>query len=349
MTRNNLTKNEKKVLYGLINYPDLNNRELADKIKVKLSTLTSIKRRLSDKNFYHSLTVPMLNCLGCELLAVIHTRFNPVIPLEERVKTTKSTIEVFEEIFFSVGEQEKGFSLSLSTDYSNISRINEIRTETFGNLGLLEEETPDEVIFPFETSKIIKFFDFGEIIREVFNIEDKNNDNKYKYLNNIYNVDLSDKEKKVYRAVVENPGFTNSDIGDIVGLSRHTVSRMKKNFSKQGLLKRIVLPNLEKLGFEILAFYHIKFNPHTHPGEKDIDFLNSPSTVFFATKKFEAVIISIHPTYQDYKEDKMKKIRFLRENDFISYTPVVSKYRVDRMVVIKNFDFVPLVEKVLNI
>jgi len=108
----------------------------------------------------------MLNYLGCELLAVIYTQFNPVIPLNERIKTTKKTIEVFEEIFFSAGEQEKGFSISLSKNYTNIGKINEIRTETFGKVDLLEQEYPTEVIFPFETSHINRFFDFSRILKK---------------------------------------------------------------------------------------------------------------------------------------------------------------------------------------
>lgn len=167
-----LTKNEKKVLYGITRYPTVTDSELADTIDVKLSTLTSIKRRLADHGYYRTLMIPLVNRLGCELLAIIYMQFNPVIPLQERVETTKKTIEVFDEIFFSVGEEEKGFSMSLSQNYTNIGRINEIRTETFGRLGLLEKEYPHEVIFPFETSHIHRFFDFAQILKQLFSIED---------------------------------------------------------------------------------------------------------------------------------------------------------------------------------
>ena len=82
--------------------------------------------------------------MGCEMLVAIYTHFSPLIPLLERVEITGKTIEVFEEIFFSIGEQDKGFSLSLSKDYATIGRINDIRTQTFGGRGLLEEEYPND-------------------------------------------------------------------------------------------------------------------------------------------------------------------------------------------------------------
>jgi len=165
-----LTKNEEAVLYGLIKYPHLNDSELHDYINIKLSTLTSIKNRLIQQGYLRALLVPMLNRMGFELLATIYTEFNPVIPLEERISTTKQTIEVFDEIFFSVGEQEKGFSISLSKNYTAIGRINDIRTETFGEVGLLDKEYPHEVIFPFETSHITRFFDFSRALRSFFNL-----------------------------------------------------------------------------------------------------------------------------------------------------------------------------------
>ena len=349
MKRNLLTKNEKKVLYGITKYPELNDSQLSSVINVKLSTLTSIKKRLYNEGFYRTLMVPLLNNLGCELLAVIYTRFNPVIPLDERVKTTKKTIEVFEEIFYSVGEQEKGFSISLSPNYTNIGRINEIRTDTFGKVGLLEDEYPNELIFPLQTSHIYRFFDFARVLKNAFQIEDKNDDkNNSEWFKEIKNFELSEKEKKVFVEIIKNPDATTKQIGELVGLSRHTISRMKTKFFENNLLKKITLPNLNKLGFEILAFYPIKFNPSNAPSKKDIDKLDTSSTVFLARRMFETVIISAYPTYQDYKEDKMNKIRYLKENDFILYTPLIGKYMFERMVVIKDFNFAPITNKTLT-
>jgi hypothetical protein len=344
-----LTPNEQRVLYGLVRYPSLNDSELSSQIDVKLSTLTSIKRRLHDQQVFRQLLVPLLNRLGSELLAVIYTQFNPVIPLEERVSITKKTIEVFDEIFFSTGEQEKGFSISLAKNYSSIGRIDDIRTETFGSLGLLEKEYPSEVIFPFESSEIIRFFDFSRVLESMFNLEDS--DKKRSDIDE-FKIDgfhlLSSKEKKVYTTLVQFPTATTQQIGEKVGLSRHTVSRMKKKFFDLHLLKHLTIPDLKQLGFEILAFYHYQFSPGKSPSMDDILYLDAPSTVFLARRKYEIVMISAYQTYQEYKEDKMEKIRFLKENDFISYTPLVRKYMFERMVFMKNFVFHPIANKIIE-
>lgn len=348
MNQRNLTKNEKKVLYGLVKYPELKELELASLINVRLSTLTSIKRRLQHQGLVHTAMVPMVNKLGCELMVVTHTNFNPVIPLEERVKTTKKTIEIFDEIFFSVGEQEKGFSLSVAKRYTDIGKIDEIRTETFGNVGLLEKEYPQEAIFPFEISNIQRFFDFSRLLQHLLLLEEFKEDvidEQWFTKNQQY--DLNEKEKKVLIALVKNPEATTQKIGDLVGCSRHTVARIKNHLFEEKILRKIILPNLEKLGFEILAFYHLNFNPHRHPDENDKKHLDTPSTIFFAHRKFEAVLISVYKTYQEYKEDKTNKMSYLKENDFITYTPVIRKYVFGRMVIIKDFDFAPITRKIL--
>jgi len=344
-----LNKNEKKVLYGICKHPTITDSELSEILQMKLSTLTSIKRRLAAQDYYKACLFPFLNRLGCELLAVIYMQYNPVIPLKQRIDITKQTIEVFDEIFYSVGEGEKGFSVSLSQNYTNIGRINEIRTETFGKLGLLEKEYPREVIFPFETSHILQFFDFSSFLQALFDLGEvkKTKTNPALFCDNTL-AKLTSKEKKVYTALVENPTIPTQQIGELVNLSRHTVARMKKKFFKEGLLKMLILPNLKKLGVEILAFYHISFNPNKAPSAHQLSCLNSPETIFFGSRRFEAVILSAYRTYQDYKEDELNKIRFLKRNTLLSSSPFITTYIFDRMEIIKEFDVSPLVRKIIK-
>jgi hypothetical protein len=344
-----LTKNEQKVLFGLVTYPELNDSALSEIINVKLSTFTSIKRRLIEHDAFKQIRIPLLNKLGSELLAVIHSEFNPIIPLKERIERAKESIEIYDEIFYSTGIQEKGFSISLSKNYTNIGKINDIRTETFGKLGLLENEYPSEMIFPFQTSNIIRFFNYGRTLGTYYNIDNTNNATDEQWFKNGKPIPLSKKEKLVFATLIEYPQKTTQKIGDIVNLSRHTVSRLKNKFYQLKLMKNLTIPNLHKLGFEILAFYHFQYNPGKPPSKEDISVLDTPSTIFLASRRFESVIISAYPSYQNYKEDKMQKIRFLKENDFISYTPLVRKYMFDQMEFLKHFDFAPITKKILEI
>jgi len=347
-----LTQNEKSVLYGLVEFPKLTDKELSKKINIKPSTITSIRNRLKRNDYYRKLIIPRLQKLGCQLIAAIYTTFNPLIPLDERIEITGKTIEIFEEIFLSVGEHDKGFSLSLSKDYSTIGKINDIRTQTFGVRGLLEEEYPNIVIFPFEISRMYRFLDYGPLLKKNFNI----NINTSRNLEDILNLYsdkiniLTDTGKNVFSSIISYPEMSDSDIGRELGISRHTVSLLRRKFENEKLIRYLNLPNLNKLGFEILAFYHIKFDPSNPPNIKndEASILLSDSTIFFVTRMFEAVMICIYKNYEDYRSEMLKIMQLLKENKWIVKEPIIKTFGLNSLVFIKDFKFAPITHKIVG-
>jgi len=346
-----LTEKEKKVLFGLTKYPNHSDKEIAKILSLNHSTVTSIRNRLREKDFFRKIIIPRMQNMGCQMLVAIYTNFSPLIPLEERVEITGKTIEVFDEVFFSIGEQDKGFSLSLSQDYATIGKINDVRTQTFGGRGLLEEEYPNMVVFPFDISKVYRFFDFAPLLRKNLDL---------KFFNDIdvgniafkvtENVVFSDTEKNVLCMLVNSPESSDSSIGRELGVSRHTVSRLRRNFENQSLIRRIVLPNIDKLGFEILSFYHIRFDPRNPPNldsDQHISLLTD-SSVFFACRMFEAVMISIYRDYDDYKRDRNNIMQILKENRWIAKDPIIRTYGLNTLVSIKDFKFAPITQKIVG-
>ena len=351
MKKVELTYKEKLILYGLVKYPRLPDKQLSEKFNLKHSTVTTIRHRLKENEYLRKLIIPRLQSMGCEMLVVIYTHFSPLIPLLERIEITGNTIEVFDEIFFSVGEQDKGFSLSLSRDYATIGRINDIRTQTFGGRGLLVEEYPNMVVFPFEISKIYRFFNFAPLLKRSFELDsDTETEVENVDFKSIEDAVFSDTEKNVYCMLVSYPELSDSDIGRELGVSRHTISRLKRKFEENNLMRKITLPNFVKLGFEILAFYHIQFDPRNPP---DMEYdeaasLMSDSTVFLASRRFEAVIISIYTNYGNYKSDRTRIMQVLKENKWIAEEPMIRSYGLSNMVFIKDFKFAPIASKIVG-
>jgi len=350
MGKTNLTEKEKLTLYGLTRYPKLTDKQLSEKLNLKHSTVTSIRHRLRENEYYRGLVIPRLQNMGCNMLVLIYTDLNPLIPLKERVIISGKTIAVFEEIFLSIGAQEKGFSLSLSKDYATIGRINDIRTQTFGKHGFLEDEYPNMVVFPFDISKIYRFFDFFPLLKKSFDLEIESTD-KVKNLGflNRKSVNLTDREKKIYCSLVKYPEISDSKLGKKIGISRHTVSRLRRNFEKDFLIRQINLPNLKKLGFEILTTYHISFDPRNHPNmEKDeTASLISDSTIVMASRMFETFMLCVHTDFDDYNKDTTRIMQILKENKWISKNPVIRTHSLNELVYIKDFIFTPIVKKIL--
>jgi DNA-binding MarR family transcriptional regulator len=346
-----LTKKEKLMLYGLAKYPHLTDKSLSEKLNLKHSTVSSIRHRLHKDEYFRKLIIPRLQDMGCQMLVVIYTNFSPLIPLDERVDITGKTIEVFDEIFFSVGEQDKGFSLSLSKDYATIGRINDIRTQTFGGRGLLEEEYPNTVVFPFEISKIYRFFNFAPLMKSSFKLDFEEEEKIIDFgVKQEEREIFSDTEKNVYCMMVSYPEMSDSDIGRELGVSRHTISRLKRKFEENNLVRKICLPNLQRLGFEILAFYHIKFDPRNPPDMEDdqtVSLMND-STILLASRRFEAVMISVYNDYDEYKNDIMRVMQILKSNKWIAEDPTIKTYGLNTMVYIKDFKFAPITHKIVG-
>jgi DNA-binding MarR family transcriptional regulator len=346
-----LTNKEKVMLYGLTNYPKLTDKDLSKKLDLKHSTVTSIRHRLKDGEYFRKLNIPQLQNMGSKILVAIYTNFSPLIPLDERVKITGKTIEVFEEIFFSLGEQDKGFSLSISKDYATIGRINDIRTQTFGGRGLLEEEYPHMVVFPFEISKIYRFFDFAPLLKKSFDLNLSLNepDIDTGYAGKEV-VSFSSTEKKVYCMLIRYPEDSDTEIGNKIGVSRHTVSRLRRKFTNEKMVREINLPNLKKLGFEILTLFHIRFDPRNPPNiEKDeARKLMGNSTILMASRMFEAFMVSAHVDYDDYKRDSTRIMQILKENKWIAENPIIRTHSLNELIFIKDFKFAPISKKIIN-
>ncbi|KAA0001412.1 MAG: hypothetical protein FE048_05460 [Thermoplasmata archaeon] len=342
-----LTNYEKKVLYGIVKFPNDNDRQLAEKFGMRQSTVAAIRKRLGKEGYYKIYAIPMLQNFGAEMMAIIHTNFNPVIPLEKRIEITEEKIEAAEEIFFSMGEEDKGFSLSFAKNYTSIGKINDIRTLTFGSLGLLENEYPHEVIFPFKISKIYRFFDFSPTLAKLFGL--KNGENKVENFFHVKNAELSKRERKVFCKIIEYPEAASKEIAEMLGITRHTVGRMKKKFLEEGYIKMVAIPNFEKLDFKILAFYHVPLSPHSPPKFENDELKNllCPEVIFFAARRFEFVAISIHTDYESYKMCKTEILQKLKENKWISTTPLVRTYSLNKARIIKNFNFLPITKKLI--
>jgi len=353
MKKSILTDKEKLTLYGLTKFPNTTDKNLSQRLGVKHSTITSIRHRLRQNGYYRTLKVPMLQKIGCQMLVIIYTNFSLLIPVEERVKITGKTIEVFDEIFYSVGEADKGFSLSLSKDYATIGKINDIRTQTFGTRGLLENQYPNLVVFPFDISRIYRFFDYSLLLKKTFNLDLPDNEGSDLFDPGMWetdNITLSNTEKKVFNVLIENPESSDSEVGELIGISRHTVSKLRRDFESRRLINTINIPNLKKLGFDILAFFHIKFDPRNPPlidSDEPMALLGD-SIIFFSSRRFETIMLGAYYDYDSYKADRTRVIQVLKENNWVADHPLIRTYSLNKMVVIKDFKFVPITQKIIE-
>jgi len=120
---------------------------------------------------------------------------------------------------------------------------------------------------------------------------------------------LKDIELKLISELVKNSRRSDRELAKALGVSQPTVSRMRVRLEKQGLIGYSAVPNLAKLGFEIIAVTFGQRNFQKHPEinlKKAQDFAERhPSLIFGAAGSglgYDRIAISIHRNYSDYSK-----------------------------------------------
>ena len=350
-----LTKNEEKVLFGMVKYPNKSDKLLARYLHMKDSTVNYCRNQLEKQNMFQVVYLPFLNRLGFELLCINFAEYNLKISSNKRKNAITKEIEDAADIFLKIGDPEKEFSISFNKNYSEFFNYTQNRLKKMGKLGILTKN-PENIIFPINHSAIHNFFDYSGLVKQSFSIKnvDLTNQNresdmqknlKTTVFSSIFGIhdlaNLSQKEKAVFIALIDHPNKSIKEIAELtsISLNRNTVSKMRQKFMNNGLMRKLIIPNLDLIGFELLVYYHFRFRPDKPITDEIIQTMNSPATILFFHNKFEAVILCAFKNYSDYKSDKVKKYSFLNSHEILGKSPEPRKYLFSNLEYIRKFDF----------
>ena len=357
----NLTKNEKRVLFGIVKYPNKSDNFLARYLKMKDSTVNYCRNQLEKENMFQVVYLPILNRLGFELLCINFAEYNLESTLNKRKSAIKNDIEIADDIFLRIGDPEKEFSISFNKNYSEFFQNTQNRLGKMGKLKLLRNNTnnlPDNIIFPINHSVFHNFFDYSRLLQKIFSIKfddlttdvppqlkpqgSSTSDEFSSFFSNHQLVNLTKKEKAVFVALIDKPNHSIKEIAESndISLNRNTVSKMRQKFLNDGLMRKLIIPNLDLIGFEFLVYYHFRFQPHKPISEIiQSQSLDSPSTILFFYNQFEAVILCAYKNYSEYKSDKVQKYSYLNSHEILGKSPEPRKYLLSNLEFIRKFDF----------
>ncbi|MDG6221743.1 MAG: Lrp/AsnC family transcriptional regulator [Candidatus Bathyarchaeota archaeon] len=102
---------------------------------------------------------------------------------------------------------------------------------------------------------------------------------------------------------------SDRELAKILGVSHPTVSRMRAKLISDGVISHFsAIPDLTKIGYEILAFSFVKFNMNNLANvEKSTKYwLNRNPQIIFSARceglGMDAVTLSLHRNYAEYKK-----------------------------------------------
>jgi DNA-binding Lrp family transcriptional regulator len=123
---------------------------------------------------------------------------------------------------------------------------------------------------------------------------------------------LKDTELRLISELMKNSRRSDRELSRVLGISQPTVSRMIRKLEKEGVIKEYtIIPDLRKLGVEILAFTFGVWSSEKLKGfseseriEKAKKFIsNHPNVVFASSGRglgMGRMIITAHKNYSDY-------------------------------------------------
>lgn len=112
---------------------------------------------------------------------------------------------------------------------------------------------------------------------------------------------------KILFQLVKDSRQSDRQIAKALDVSQPTVTRRRTILEKQGLLEYSAIPDVKKLGFEILAFTFGRWNLQEYPDtrvEQMKQFIaQNPNIIFISTgtgSGYDRIAISVHKDYADY-------------------------------------------------
>lgn len=349
-----LTKNEQKVLYYLVRYPKLSDQEIYTKIEMKQSTYSTIKKKLRKEGYFYSAYIPVFQHLGCELLVLWYVTLNRKTKTENRLKITRDCLLNAIEIFTIVSESNQAVLLSVSKNIADHVKISDAIVQLYEENDFLEDI--HYVLFPFDVSSIFNFFGFAPLLNRMFELEPAG----LRFLGQgipekvkcqVKKPHMSQLEKKVYLGLVRYPELSDSVLSEKIGCSRQVFTRMKTRFLDEGLITKRRIVSLERLGFNILAMTHSRFNP-LKPLSMRMKCVRNISTfltpIFNIARDPESVMITAIRDFEEFKQLHNQFVSFCSMNDTIRGEPTTILLSIPRIFEVKWLVFEPLVKKILD-
>jgi DNA-binding Lrp family transcriptional regulator len=113
---------------------------------------------------------------------------------------------------------------------------------------------------------------------------------------------------KLLYEMMKNSKRSDREIAKIIGVSQPTITRMRQRLEKRGYIRDYtVIPNLEKLGYEIAAFTFMAIANSDAKSEKMNKWIESnPKIIFLAygdgINSKNSIMVSLHKDFTDYSK-----------------------------------------------
>ncbi|MDD5111218.1 MAG: hypothetical protein PHG85_01580 [Candidatus Altiarchaeota archaeon] len=165
-------------------------------------------------------------------------------------------------------------------------------------------------------------------------------------------VRLTEKDKLVFYALTRWPELNDTELSDKTGIKRSTITAIKNKLEKNDFYTTIKVPDLEKLGCELLTVRYGSFNPMStyELRQKYSSTQKFPEVIFKRTTDRQRIALNAAKNFTEVKKyiDYSNKVYgeegFLTDEGIIH---VLFPLRVSK--VLRFFDYAPLLRRLFDL
>jgi len=347
-----ISQNEQLTLYGLTRNPTYNDRQLSENLGIKMSTVTAIKNRLKRQGLFQTVRVPYMYPLGCEIVSVCYARLNPLIPHQTMAKAMAKVLGELPECVWAVTDPSNLLAVTVSRNYTDIKMCVERSFNQFIENDFLERDTFEMTHYPFGQSAFFRYFNYAPLIQDAFSLTMKEPGMPIQVGTEKVDVrHLTRIERKALLGLVKFPDLLDNSVAKKIGVTRQSVTKMKKRFESEGILSTLKVPNVQKLGFDILLYIRPRFNALPSLKKKDwqknvLKAYDMSRWVFIASTDLEAGLVVMGKDYKTIQNNITTAVATYKKMGFLKEYPDIKFMSLQDLVVLKNHEYAPLLEKV---
>lgn len=346
-----LRESEMHVIYGLMLDANLTDSALARRFGMKESTVSSIRRRLMDSRHIYFSNVPSFHKLGCKLFVQLYGPTNPAVPKDVKDTAHLRFMDETPEIFDSASGEGFIMMSGVYRSFSDYLLALDRYDRHFAGVRVAERADLRAAFFPLEISRVCYSYNFAPGLHRIFKLDlPKPEPNRPEYFK-VEVEDLSLMEKRTLVNLTEYPHATDSQIAQLMGRSRQTITNVRKRLERKGMYTRVCIIPLVLWNIDLIAYVHIRFKPEVDPEVRTElsteDWVNL--SWYTLERNTEAHTAYMFRDYRDYLSEMQRMMKPLLESGALKGDPQISLISTAAAKELRDGVYAPMVRKLVGL
>jgi two-component system chemotaxis response regulator CheY len=316
-----LSENMKRVLCGISQFPDENNKMLAKRLSVNTSTISTARQRLKDRDLTQKSYIPSFFNLDMGEVIISTGKYRYQFPDEIR-ESLIGFITHPALPFLIVTDNASWMALSLlPPEISESYRFIENR---FNNKYIFDMTFDiNKARFGASETSVVRYFDYSNLLCKTYNV---NPSPKPESPQDYWSIEeLKRNEKIIINSLINDSNPSDFQRSQLVGISHPTITKIRKSLIERGILKTVIKPNLSSFGFTIFSWFNIKLEGKNVEPNTVRALCNYPNNILSIYNEEDIFIISVFYDMRDLMKGQQKVDEFMSSAP-LSYEDIVFNY-----------------------